>query len=127
MKAALARLALVAGALVVGLWLVEKTLDVIGFEYRPINVEIGDGVKDARYYHSFADNAFVYDPRLIWRPRPAHGIFNRQGLRIDSGRLADELWSRHRGRPGPQIHPGLLDANSDEDKAYWKKYGAGRS
>ncbi len=53
--------------------------------------------------------------------------FNRQGLRIDSGRLADELWSRHRGRPGPQIHPGLLDANSDEDKAYWNKYGAGRS
>lgn len=81
MRAVAARLALAAGTLVVGLWVVEKTLDVIGFEYRPMSVEIGEGVHDARYYHSFTDNAFVYDPRLIWRPRPDHGIFNRQGLR----------------------------------------------
>lgn len=81
MKAALARLLLVAGALALGLWLVEKTLDVAGFEYRPLTLEIGGGLQDSRYYHSFSDNSFVYDPRLIWRPRPSHGIFNRQSLR----------------------------------------------
>ena len=91
MKAALARLALVVGALLLGLWAVEKTLDLIDFEYRPMTVEIGEGVQDARYYHSFADTAFVYDPRLIWRPRAGIGIFNRQGLR---GRVLDPAEAR---------------------------------
>ena len=80
MKALLARLALLLGALVVGLWIAEKALDLVGYEYRPLAVELGDA-GDVRYYHSFTDRAFVYDPRLIWSPRPGRGIFNHQGLR----------------------------------------------
>lgn len=81
MKAVLARLAVAAAAIFVCLWAVEEVLEAVGFEYRPMSVQLGEGLQDARYYHTFTDHSFVFDPRLIWRPRPDHGIFNRQSLR----------------------------------------------
>jgi RIO kinase 1 len=45
--------------------------------------------------------------------------FARQGLRSDATRLAANLWRSHGYRPGPEIHPGLLDANDEHDRQLW--------
>ena len=77
---ALLKFGLATAVTLLTLLAVEQGLRVVGYEYRPMMVEIGDS-RDARYHHTFTDSSFVYDSRLIWRPRPGHGIFNRQGLR----------------------------------------------
>lgn len=49
--------------------------------------------------------------------------FARQGVRADPRRLAARLWSAFRFRRGPEVNPGLLDAENREDREYWEKYG----
>ena len=58
----------------------ERTLRWVGWEYRPMTVQVQDR-EDARGFHLFRDESFVYDSRLIWRPRAGMGVFNSQGLR----------------------------------------------
>jgi hypothetical protein len=40
--------------------------------------------------------------------------------------MAADLWRDGKRQPGPLIHPKDLDANSDEDKSYWIKFGESR-
>lgn len=62
---------------VVGTELLLRWLD---YEYRPLKIEIRNPEK-ARLQHIFQDEYFVYDPVLIWRPKPDGEIFNSQGFR----------------------------------------------
>jgi len=64
------------GALLVS----ELLLTVMGFEINPLKVRPRQG-HDLRNYHVFHDENFIYDPQLIWRPKPGYGIFNAQGFR----------------------------------------------
>ena len=59
-----ARLALVLGSLLVTLLLLEVALVIIGYEYAPMNIQIGQA-GDARGFHVFEDGNFEYDPDLI--------------------------------------------------------------
>lgn len=47
--------------------------------------------------------------------------FIRQGLKIKPQRLAAELWTSHGYRLGPDVHPSLLDEESEADRAYWNR------
>ena len=47
--------------------------------------------------------------------------FALQGVKRDHKRLADQIWEKRRGRFRLDVHPGLLDADSDEDRAYWDR------
>lgn len=47
--------------------------------------------------------------------------FLRQGVRCQPKSLALELWKARGLRTTPDIHPALLDSESDEDKAYWQR------
>ena len=51
--------------------------------------------------------------------------FSAQGVRADPRKLAAELWARHSLRVGPEIHPGLLDAEDERDRDLWQKLGKG--
>jgi len=53
--------------------------------------------------------------------------FIHQGVKADPRRLAADLWSAFKYRTGPEIHPGLLDADDEQDRAWWQKQaGSGR-
>ena len=39
-------------------------------------------------------------------------------------KLAADLWSAHRYRIQPEVDPAMLDADEDEDVAYWKQIQA---
>lgn len=80
MKSAPAKVLMVAASFALAALAAEQTLRFIGWEYRPLSVEVRD-VEDARGFHLFRDDHFVYDPQLIWRPKPGKGVFNSQGLR----------------------------------------------
>jgi RIO kinase 1 len=45
--------------------------------------------------------------------------FAVQGVRRDYKRLTAQIWEKNRGRFRLNVHPGLLDDESDEDRAYW--------
>lgn len=47
--------------------------------------------------------------------------FTRQGLKIKPHKLAAEIWTSHGYRLGPEVHPSLLDEESEADRAYWKQ------
>jgi len=47
--------------------------------------------------------------------------FTRQGLMIKPHKLAAEIWTSHGYRLGPDVHPSLLDEESEADRAYWKQ------
>jgi lysophospholipase L1-like esterase len=78
-KLTLRLLLVIAGALL-ALYVAEQVLRLVGWEYRPLSVQVRDR-GDARGFHLFNDNHFVYDPRLLWRPKPDFGVFNSLGLR----------------------------------------------
>jgi lysophospholipase L1-like esterase len=59
---------------------VELLLHWLDYEYRPLKIEVRNPEK-ARLQHIFQDEYFVYDPLLIWRPKPGGEIFNSQGFR----------------------------------------------
>lgn len=80
MKGLLARLAVALVATALCLVLVEQTLRATGFEYRPMTIDVANE-EDARLYHLFEDNHFVYDPEAIWKPKKSYQIFNAQGFR----------------------------------------------
>lgn len=80
MRSGWAKAILVGGSLLLALFAVEHSLRWAGWEFRPLSVEVRD-IQDARGFHLFKDDHFVYDPRLIWRPKPDFGVFNSQGMR----------------------------------------------
>lgn len=75
-----AKLVLFVGSLAVTLGLLEVGLRVVGYENNPLSIQIDD-TADARAFHVFEDDNFMYDPNLIWRPRAGQSVFNRQGFR----------------------------------------------
>lgn len=80
MRGVLLKLVVVLGAVLVALVVAEQVLRWIGWEYKPLTIQVRDR-QDARGFHLFDDEHFVYDPRLLWRPRPGFGVFNAQGFR----------------------------------------------
>ncbi|MEZ5331995.1 MAG: GDSL-type esterase/lipase family protein [Thermoanaerobaculia bacterium] len=68
-----------AAAIVVTLLLAEGVLRLVGYEYKPLKLDVG--AHDDRGVHLFQEEHFVYDPELIWRPRPGRSVFNEQGFR----------------------------------------------
>lgn len=47
--------------------------------------------------------------------------FIRQGLPLRPRQLAADLWTSHRYRLTPEVHPRLLDEEDTRDRAYWQK------
>ena len=68
-------------------------------------------------------NAFHFFERDVTR---VCSYFEGQGVRVNPHQLAADLWQADKRRLGPLIHPKDLDANSDEDKSYWIKFGESR-
>ena len=62
------------------LYVAERALRAAGYEYRPMSVAVGQ-MEDARLFHLFQDEHFIYHPETIWQPRPGFEIFNSQGFR----------------------------------------------
>jgi len=60
---------------------VEIVLRLVGYSYTPLSIEVINNWSEWRFYHSFQDEHFVYDPDLLWRPRPGDPMFNAQGYR----------------------------------------------
>jgi RIO kinase 1 len=52
--------------------------------------------------------------------------FNKQGLNTNPRNIASDLWAKYGHRRGPEIHPGLLDAEDERDRALWQKQRMGR-
>lgn len=75
-----ARISLFLGSLVFTLVLLELALALVGYQYVPVDIQVGQ-VSDARAFHVFEDRNFEYDPELIWRPRRSQSVFNSQGFR----------------------------------------------
>jgi lysophospholipase L1-like esterase len=67
-------------SILLALILGEQLLRLIGYQYRPVSIDVGN-TEDARYYHLFGSDHFVYDPDLIWKPRPGRDVFNAEGFR----------------------------------------------
>jgi len=59
----------------------EALLRLIDYNYTPLRIKVINDHNDWRYYHSFQDKHFVYDPFLIWRPRKGVPPFTSQGYR----------------------------------------------
>ena len=71
----------------------ELLLRVFDVRYHPLNVEIDGAKTDWRLDHAFDDRHFVYDPKLIWRPKKNFSVFNSQGFRgeeLPEQKQADE-------------------------------------
>jgi RIO kinase 1 len=47
--------------------------------------------------------------------------FIHQGVKIKPCRLAADLWTSYGYRLGPDVHPSLLDEESEADRAYWQR------
>ncbi|HLE51513.1 MAG: hypothetical protein A2W36_03050 [Chloroflexi bacterium RBG_16_58_14] len=47
--------------------------------------------------------------------------FARQGVLAEPRRLAARLWTAHKYRLKPEVHPSLLDAEDPDDREYWQK------
>lgn len=80
LRTGLFKFLLVLAAAALALVVSEHALRLVGWEYRPLSVNVRDR-DDARGFHLFNDDHFVYDPRLLWRPKPNFGVFNSQGFR----------------------------------------------
>jgi len=63
-------------------------------------------------------NAFAIFRRDVTR---VCEYFNKQGLKINPRQLAADLWKKHGYQPAPEIHPSLLDAEDERDRALWQK------
>jgi lysophospholipase L1-like esterase len=103
---------------VLGMLLIfEGVLWVIDYRYTPLRIKLQKS-SDWRQYHAFEDRNFIYDPELIWRPRPSSGIFNEQGYRGES--LATER------QPLPARIFAIGDSNTlgwaGKDGPNWPKY-----
>jgi lysophospholipase L1-like esterase len=67
-------------SIILALILAEQTLRLLDFDVSPLQIDVGNP-NDARKWLPFNVDYFVYDPRLIWRPKPGFGVFNSQGFR----------------------------------------------
>lgn len=47
--------------------------------------------------------------------------FDKQGIHANPRKIAGDLWAKHGYRPGPEVHPRLLDADDERDRALWQK------
>lgn len=47
--------------------------------------------------------------------------FDKQGVSADPLRLAADLWTKYGHRLRPEVHPRLLDAGDERDRALWQK------
>jgi len=47
--------------------------------------------------------------------------FAKQGVDSDPLKIAEKLWVKHGYRPNPEVHPRLLDADDERDRALWQK------
>ncbi len=74
------KLVLLLGSIALALASTEVALRLIGYEYRPMQIATGSR-SDAREYHLFGDENFVFDSELIWRPKAGFGVFNSLGFR----------------------------------------------
>jgi RIO kinase 1 len=68
-------------------------------------------------------NAFAIFERDITR---VCEYFDKQGVSADPRKIARELWTKHGYRAGPEVHPRLLDAEDERDRALWQKQKDGR-
>jgi RIO kinase 1 len=68
-------------------------------------------------------NAFSIFSRDITR---VCEYFDKQGVGADANKIARELWAKHGHRAGPEVHPRLLDADDEHDRALWQKQKEGR-
>jgi len=59
----------------------EIVLRIADYHYAPLEIKVEGLETDWRFRHSFGDRHFTYDPKLIWRPRRNHAVFNSQGFR----------------------------------------------
>lgn len=75
------RSALVIGSVAVALLFCELVLQIIGYRYSPLQIITATEGSDFRFYHAFRDDHFVFDPYLLWRPKPSYDVFNAQGYR----------------------------------------------
>jgi lysophospholipase L1-like esterase len=100
----LTKAGLLLGSSLLALALAEGLLWLIGFSYTPLRVEVVQNWSEWRHYHSTEDRNYVYDPDLIWRPRPGPPVFNAQGYRGEE--LAAEK------RPGDYRILALGDSNT---------------
>jgi lysophospholipase L1-like esterase len=73
--------ALLVASLVVVLGVAEFALRIAGYRYSPLKVLTPLTETDWRFEHVFKSADFTFDPDLIWRPVPGHGVFNAQGFR----------------------------------------------
>ena len=117
-----ANLLLVTASLAGTVLLAELALRLAGYEYKPLKLAVGS--PDQRGTHMFEEDQFVYDPDLIWKPRPGHSVFNGQGFRgreLATPKPPDEVriftigdsntlgWAGERGTHWPADVQGLLD------------------
>lgn len=47
--------------------------------------------------------------------------FSKQGVSANPREIAAALWEKHGYRPDPEVHPRLLDADDEHDRALWQK------
>ena len=80
MKRVLFQITLATVAIAITLVLLEGLLRLAGFSASPVQIQAGRQT-DQRILHVFEDQNFEPDPDLLWRPRPNHSVFNRQGFR----------------------------------------------
>jgi lysophospholipase L1-like esterase len=74
------KLWLLLGSLLFSLLLSEGLLRIAGYHYSPLKiVRRSTTQRDDRYEEVFRSSTFVFDPSLIWRPRPGAGPFNSEG------------------------------------------------
>lgn len=48
--------------------------------------------------------------------------FARRGVKTDPRRLAASLWTAHCYRRDPEVHPGLLDPEDEQDRRFWDQH-----
>ncbi len=75
----LANAGLALGATLLTAIAAEQLLRAFHYDYKPLQLYAND--PDQRRGHLFDERQFVYDPELIWRPRPGASVFNAQGFR----------------------------------------------
>lgn len=106
MRGTALRVLTLVAAIGVGLVLAEQLLRLAGYEYSPVSID-PQKTEDARYYHLFAGDSFVYDPDLIWKPRAGEVPFNDQGFR--GPRMSP---SGREGRGGRRLVVAIGDSNT---------------
>jgi lysophospholipase L1-like esterase len=86
--------ALIVAGVLLALGSAELVLRWMDYRYTPLRIETIKRYSEWRYFHSYEDRHFMYDPNLLWRPRPGTSLFNSQGYRgreLASRKSPDEI------------------------------------